>query len=143
MRGLRTVEMRFKQAQTNMLAVLEWFKTRNEVQELFSPTIETARGHDVWKRDFSGANGVFGVLFDEQYSSETMGLFVDSLKLFPVGSSWGGYESLIIYADPSHYRTATKWDNTNPLIRLHIGLESTDDLIEDLSAGFGRLNLAK
>lgn len=68
---------------------------------------------------------------------------MDDLELFGMGYSWGGYESLIIYADPSSYRTATQWDNTNPLIRLHIGLESTDDLIADLTAGFDRLNAQK
>lgn len=137
MRGLRTVEMRFKQAQTNMLAVLEWFKTRDEVQELFSPTIETARGHDIWKRDFSGANGVFGVLFDDQYSSEAMGRFVDSLKLFPVGSSWGGYESLIQPQDMNAYRS--NWTKKGQVLRFQIGFENPKDLIADLEQGIKNL----
>ncbi|MGH1455625.1 MAG: cystathionine beta-lyase [Alphaproteobacteria bacterium] len=137
MRGLRTVEMRFKQAQRNMLEVLEWFKIRDEVQELFSPTIETARGHDIWKRDYLGANGVFGVLFDEKFSDKDIGRFVDTLKLFPVGSSWGGYESLIQPQDMHAYRSS--WKKTGVFLRFQIGFENPEDLIADLEQGIKNL----
>ncbi len=137
MRGLRTIEMRLKQAQANMSEVLDWFKNRGEVQELFSPTIETAHGHDIWKRDFSGANGVFGVLFDEKYTDADIGRFVDALTLVPVGSSWGGYESLIQPQDMHAYRS--NWTKKGVFLRFQIGFENPSDLIADLEKGIKNL----
>lgn len=133
LRGLRTMKMRLKQAEENMKPVLEWFKMRTEVQELFSPILETARGHNIWKRDYSGANGVFGVLFKPEYGLEEIARFVDALKLFPVGSSWGGYESLIQPQDMKHYRS--NWDKEGIFLRFQIGFEDPQDLIDDLEQG--------
>ena len=137
LRGLRTIEMRFDYAEKNMRAVLEWFKTRDEVQKLYSPILENAPGHDIWKRDFSGANGIFSVLFDSKYSFDDIARFIDSLELFPVGSSWGGYESLVQPQDMKSYRT--KWEEEGVFIRFQIGNENPKDLIVDLERGIKNL----
>lgn len=136
-RGLRTIEMRYRQAAQNMYPVLEWFKSRPEVQELFSPMLETARGHDIWKRDFNGTNGLFSVLFQPEYSIERIAKFVNSLKLFPVGSSWGGYESLIQPQDMTAYRS--NWQKKGIMLRFQIGFEDPQDLIVDLENGIKNL----
>lgn len=133
MRGLRTIEMRFKHAQDNMRIVLNWFLGRAEVQEIFSPVLENAKGHDIWKRDFIGANGLFSVLFKPEFSREDICRFVNALTLFPVGSSWGGYESLIQPQDLRHYRT--KWEKEGQILRFQIGNEDPQDLIDDLMRG--------
>lgn len=137
LRGLRTLEMRMNYAQKNMHSILAWFEKRKEVQCLYSPILETNRGHDIWKRDFSGANGVFSVLFRPEYQKEDIARFVDSLELFPVGSSWGGYESLIQPQDMKFYRS--DWTEEGFFLRFQIGNENTKDLIADLEQGI--LNL--
>ncbi len=137
MRGLRTLEMRLDYAQKNMSPVLEWFKTRTEVQKLYSPMLEGNAGHDIWKRDFTAANGVFGVLFDHKYSIDNIARFVDSLELFPVGSSWGGYESLIQPQDMKSYRD--NWTEQGVFIRFQIGNENPNDLIADLEREIKKL----
>lgn len=136
-RGLRTIEMRYRQASENMYKVLEWFKGRSEVQELFSPVLETSRGHEIWKRDFSGANGLFSVLFKPEYNFADIARFVDALKLFPVGSSWGGYESLIQPQDMKAFRS--NWTKEGVFLRFQIGFEDPLDLIEDLENGIKNL----
>lgn len=130
LRGLRTIEMRYKQAENNMRQVLDWFKTRSEVQEIFSPLIETARGHDIWKRDFKGCAGLFSVLFKSEYTFEDVARFANALKLFPVGSSWGGFESLIQPQDMKAYRD--NWQKEGIFLRFQIGFEDPQDLIADL-----------
>lgn len=137
LRGLRTIEMRFRQVEKNMKDVLAWFGTRDEVQELYNPTLPYAKGHDIWKRDFKGANGLFGVLFRPEYTMKDIGRFVDSLKLFPVGSSWGGFESLIQPQDMKIYRS--DWKKEGVLLRFQIGHEDPADLIADLTQGIKNL----
>jgi len=141
-RGMRTLSVRLKQHMENGIKVAEWLRGRDEVHSVLHPALSDDPGHALWKRDFLGASGLFSFRL-KQAPKEAIAAFMDDLELFGMGYSWGGYESLVIYADPSHYRTATKWDNTNPLIRLHIGLEDTDDLIADLSAGFDRFSEKK
>ncbi|GLQ07535.1 cystathionine beta-lyase [Sneathiella chinensis] len=140
-RGLRTLSVRLKQHMENGIRVAEWLKGRPEVHSVLHPALSDHPGHDLWKRDFLGASGLFSIQL-KALPKPALAAFMDNLELFGMGYSWGGYESLIIYADPSSHRTATSWDNTNPLVRLHIGLESTDDLIADLENGFARLNKA-
>ena len=126
----------------NALAIAEWLKGRPEVAEVYYPALPDDPGHALWKRDFLGASGLFSFRLHE-VSEDAIAACLDDLELFGMGSSWGGYESLILPADPTSVRTATKWDNTDPLIRIHVGLEAVDDLIADLKSGFDRLNAAK
>lgn len=141
-RGMRTLSVRLQQHMANGIAVAEWLKGRDEVHSVLHPALPDDPGHAIWKRDFLGASGLFSFRL-KSVSMDAIAAFIDHLELFGMGYSWGGYESLVVYADPSSYRTVNQWDNTNPLIRLHIGLEAVDDLIEDLSNGFKRLNAAK
>ncbi|PHQ72251.1 MAG: cystathionine beta-lyase [Sneathiella sp.] len=141
-RGIRTLSVRLQQHMANGIAVAEWLTGRPEVHSVLHPALPDHPGHAIWKRDFLGASGLFSFRLNA-VSEAAIAAFMDHLELFGIGYSWGGYESLIIFADPSTYRTATTWDNSNPLIRLHIGLEAVDDLIADLGAGFKRLNSTK
>ena len=102
------------------------------------PALESDPGHAIWKRDFSGAASLFGVIL-KPVKWEAVGAMIDAYELFGIGSSWGGYESLAIRADIKNYRTATSWNPGGPLVRLHIGLEDPDDLIADLERGFAQL----
>lgn len=138
LRGLRTLEMRLGYAGRNVLPVMDWFKQRKEVQAIYHPTLTSNAGHDIWARDFSGANGVFSVLFDARYDFDTVAQFIDALDLFPVGSSWGGYETLVQPQDMDHYRS--KWDKKGVFIRFQIGNENPNDLIADLEQGIKKLS---
>lgn len=137
-RGMRTLEMRIEHSGKNMRPVLAWFEGRDEVQQLFSPVLENNSGHEHWKRDFSGFNGVFSVLFKPEYSFDDVANFIDSLQLFPVGSSWGGYESLIQPQDMKYYRN--NWNEEGQMIRFQVGFENPEDLIADLEQGIVNLH---
>ncbi len=130
LRGLRTLKMRMEKAGENVKPILEWFKDKPFVQKLYSPMLETNPGHENWKRDFTATNGLFSVLFQPHYDWEDIGRFVDALELFPVGSSWGGYESLIQPSDMKQCRE--NWPFDGVLLRFQVGNEHTDDLIADL-----------
>lgn len=134
LRGLRTLGVRLKQHEDNALKIAAWLNDRPEVETVFHPAFETCPGHDVWARDFAGSCGLFSFTLTAGDYADTAAL-VDDLKLFKMGFSWGGYESLILPSDPTASRTAIKWEANGPLIRLHIGLEDPDDLIADLTAG--------
>jgi cystathionine beta-lyase len=95
-------------------------------------------GHAIWKRDFTGASGLFSIVL-KPVPRDRVAAMLDGLSLFGMGYSWGGFESLILPFDPSAYRTATKWTAEGPAIRLHIGLEDVEDLKADLEAGLARL----
>mgnify|MGYP003631541920 CR=1 FL=1 len=137
LRGLRTLQMRLDYAEQNMRPVLDWFSGREEVQKLYCPALDDARGHDIWKRDFKGVNGLFSVLFKPDYTFESVARFIDSLELFPVGSSWGGYESLIQPQNMDLYRS--EWTEDGVFLRFQIGNEDAQDLIEDLERGIQHL----
>ena len=99
------------------------------------PALPEDPGHALWKRDFLGASGLFGVVLKPAPKAAVYAL-IDALDLFGIGSSWGGYESLILPTNPERGRTATRWAPEGPTLRLHIGLEDPQDLIEDLDRGF-------
>jgi cystathionine beta-lyase len=140
-RGVRTMAVRLEQHFKSALEVAGWLQSRPEVVRVLYPALGNDPGHALWQRDFTGASGLFGAIL--QPASETqLAAFFDGLELFGMGSSWGGYESLLIPADPAGYRTATEWNPPGPLVRLHIGLENPADLIADLEAGFARLRAA-
>ena len=138
LRGLRTIGVRMQHQQASALKVARWLQARPEVMRVLYPALENDPGHAIWKRDFTGAASLFGVIL-KPASNKATAAMIDALELFGIGSSWGGFESLAIRADPSKVRTATKWNPGGPLVRFHIGLEDTDDLIADLEQGLARL----
>ncbi|WP_172587318.1 cystathionine beta-lyase [Shewanella xiamenensis] len=139
-RGLRTLGVRMAQHEKNALKVANWLKTRPEVDHLRHPAFDTCPGHAFFKRDFSASNGLFSFVL-KQGDQEAVTALVENMQHFKMGFSWGGYESLILgIFGIEKIRSATQWDASKPLIRVHIGLEDPDDLIADLSAGFERFN---
>ena len=139
LRGLRTMELRLREAEKQGLALAQWFATRPEVKQVLHPALPDAPGHDIWKRDFLGASGLFSIILNPA-SDAAIAAMLDGLELFGMGYSWGGYESLVIPFDCASYRTATKWNPAGPGLRFQVGLEDVSDLIADLEAGFARLN---
>lgn len=140
LRGIRTIGVRLKQHQQSALKVANWLKNRPEVAKILHPAFESCPGHEFFKRDFTGSNGLFSFTLNCG-NREALTAFLDGLHHFKMGYSWGGFESLILgITNVNAIRSATNFDCEFPLIRLHIGLEDVDDLIEDLSAGFDRLN---
>lgn len=135
LRGLRTLGVRLRQHQDNALAVARWLKDRPEVSEVRHPALPDCPGHALWKRDFSGASGLFSFTLKDA-DDVVRSHFIDSLRHFGIGYSWGGFESLALPVDPHAIRTATSWKSSDPLIRLHIGLEDRADLIADLEQAF-------
>ncbi len=138
-RGLRTMAVRLKQHQATAKRLTEWLSTRPEVARVLYPALPTDPGHEIWKRDFKGASGLFGVEL-KPCSDAAIAAMLNGMKLFGMGWSWGGYESLIVPAHPT--RTATKFAASGPVIRIHAGLEDPDDLLADLDAGLERLKNA-
>ena len=137
LRGLRTLGVRLAHHQAGALRVARWLESRPEVARVMYPALEADPGHALWKRDFSGASGLFA--FELKPASEqAVAAFLDGLELFGLGYSWGGFESLAIPFDARSLRTATRWAPEGPTVRLHIGLEDVEDLIADLDAGLQR-----
>ena len=137
-RGLRTMAVRLARHQESALKIARWFASRPEVLRVMHPALESDPGHAIWKRDFKGASGLFSLVL-KPASEKQVYAFMDTLTLFGMGYSWGGYESLAIVFDCSEYRTATKWAPGGPTLRFHIGLEDPDDLIADLERGFAAM----
>jgi cystathionine beta-lyase len=141
LRGLRTLSVRLQQHYRSALDIARWLAARPEVIRVLHPGLESNPGHAIWKRDFTGASGLFGVVL-KPAPQKAVDALLDTVKLFGMGYSWGGFESLIIPFDCSDYRTATKWTPGGPTLRLHIGLEHVDDLKADLERGFAAFNAA-
>jgi cystathionine beta-lyase len=139
LKGMRSMGARLKQQQAAALDVARWLQDRSEVKRVLYPALEGNPGHHLWQRDFTGASSLFGVLLHET-SEEAVARMVDNYRYFKIGASWGGFESLVIPADPAAYRTAPPWDESGYLLRYHIGLEDPQDLISDLTDGFKRLH---
>jgi cystathionine beta-lyase len=138
LRGLRTLAVRLAHAQASAMKIARWMRERPEVKEVLYPALPGASGHDLWRRDFTGATSLFGVVL-HPVSAERIAAMLDGMELFSMGFSWGGFESLMIPTYPERTRTATTWNPGGPCLRLAIGLEDPDDLIADLEAGFARL----
>ncbi len=141
LRGLRTMGVRLARAQESGLAVARWFEQRPEVLRVLHPALPSNAGHAIWKRDFSGACGLFSIVL-HPVPEKAVNAFLNALTLYGMGASWGGYESLVIPFDCSNVRTATRWAPGGPAIRFHIGLEDVSDLIADLERGFAALAAA-
>lgn len=136
-RGLRTLDVRLERHQRTALELIGWFAGQPEVRRLLYPALASDPGHDIWKRDFNGASGLFGVVLDPLSAAERSAFF-NGLQLFKMGASWGGFESLMVPAWPPPVRSCSTPEE-GELIRVHAGLESAADLIGDLEAAFARL----
>lgn len=139
LRGLRTLPLRLQRHQETGLKLARWLAARPEVGCVLHPGLETDPGHALWLRDFTGACGLFGFTL-KTVPHRAVAAFMDGLKLFGMGFSWGGFESLIVTSHAT--RTACPRQSGEPLLRIHAGLEDADDLIADLAAGFERLKRA-
>ncbi|MBI1262458.1 MAG: cystathionine beta-lyase [Rhizobiales bacterium] len=138
MRGLRTLSVRLARHMETGLTLAKWFEDRPEVARVIHPALPTDPGHEIWKRDFTGASGLFSIVL-KTHAQDAVAAFVDHLELFGIGYSWGGFESLVMPQNPGDYRTATKWEAEGQLIRFHAGLEDVGDLIADLEAAFANM----
>ena len=142
MRGLRTLSVRLARHHKSGLEVARWLEQRPEVLRVLHPALPGAPGHDIWKRDFTGACGLFAVVF-KPVPEKALLAFLNALTLYGMGASWGGFESLAIPFDVTPYRSATKWAPGGPCVRIHIGLEDVGDLIADLERGLAAMVAAK
>jgi len=134
LRGLRTLPLRMEKQGANGLRIALWLRDQQEVAQVLHPALPGAPGHELWARDYKGACGLFGVVL-KPAPEAAVHAFLDALKVFGLGFSWGGFESLAIACDPQLQVRQYAPDYGGPLIRLHVGLEAPDDLIEDLRRG--------
>jgi cysteine-S-conjugate beta-lyase len=141
LRGLRTLAVRLARHQQSGIEMARWLTARPEVLRVLHPGLESDPGHTIWKRDFTGASGLFSVVL-KPASPKAVDALLDTVKLFGMGYSWGGFESLMIPFDCTPYRSATQWTPGGPTLRLHIGLENVADLKADLARGFEVFNAA-
>ncbi len=141
LRGLRTMALRLGHQGETGLELARWLTRRPEVARVLHPALPGDPGHELWKRDFTGCAGLFAFALETE-DVKAVGAMLDGLHLFGMGYSWGGFESLIIPANPQYTRSATQWQQPGYLLRLNVGLEDLDDLKADLAEGFARLNQA-
>ncbi|KHT26530.1 cystathionine beta-lyase [Pectobacterium carotovorum] len=142
-RGLRTLGVRLKQHQESSIRIAKWLSEQPEVAVVNHPALPECKGHEFYVRDFKGCNGLFSFVLKEKLSKEALANYLDNFEHFSMAYSWGGFESLILANQPEDLaaiRPVGGVDFTGTLIRLHIGLEDSDDLIDDLAAGFSRLS---
>ena len=132
LRGIRTMGVRLAAQMDAAMQVAHWLRKRPEVAQVLHPGLPGAPGHDIWRRDFTGACSLFGVEFLPSFTPEATYAFVEALELFGIGASWGGFESLAVPTTGNITRTAGSGVFAGPLVRIHIGLEDVDDLIADL-----------
>jgi cystathionine beta-lyase len=145
LRGLRTLDVRLRQHQASALQIAHWLAEQPQVNRVLHPALPSCPGHDLWARDFSGSSGLFSFVLNGGTDAARAAL-IDTLELFGIGYSWGGFESLAIPVDPARCRSATPWPpdgGANALVvRLHIGLEDPADLIADLAKGLAAFTMA-
>jgi cystathionine beta-lyase len=141
LRGLRTLGVRLARHYQSGLAIARWLEQHPDVARVLHPALQSDPGHDIWKRDFTGACGLFSIVL-KPAPEKAVHAFMNALALFGMGYSWGGFESLAILFDCTDYRTATTWSPGGPTLRFHIGLEDVGDLIADLERGFDAMRAA-
>ncbi|BCQ58137.1 cystathionine beta-lyase (plasmid) [Burkholderia gladioli pv. gladioli] len=139
LRGLRTMSVRLARHQESALKVARWLESREEVSRVIYPALPSHANHDLWVRDFAGASGLFSFV-TRPAPQASVSSMLNELSFFAIGYSWGGFESLAMQVDPRKMRSATTWTDEGHLIRLHIGLENPDDLIDDLKRGLERFD---
>jgi cystathionine beta-lyase len=142
LRGLRTMGVRLAHHNQAALTIARWFAQRPEVLRVLHPALESCPGHAIWKRDYTGACGLFSIVL-KPAPEAAVHAFIDALTLFGIGASWGGYESLVIPFDCTEMRSVTPWAPGGPAVRFHIGLEDIDDLTADLEGGFAAMAVAR
>jgi cysteine-S-conjugate beta-lyase len=135
LRGIRTMGVRLAAQMPAGLEVASWFAARPEVAQVLHPALPGAPGHELWKRDFTGACSLFGVVFKPEFTVDDTHRFVEALDLFGIGASWGGYESLALPTTGFVTRTAGSGEFAGPMVRIHVGLEDVADLLADLDHG--------
>jgi cystathionine beta-lyase len=140
LRGVRTMGVRMEHQMRSAIAVADWLRGRPEIREVLYPALPGARGHEIWKRDFTGACSLFGIVFRPDISREQIFAMAEALQLFGKGASWGGYESLALPSTGFLTRTATSGDLGGQAMRLHVGLEDVEDLKADLAQGLAVMN---
>ena len=141
-RGLRTLGVRLRQHHESSLRIAEWLAQHPQVARVNHPAMPGSKGHEFWKRDFTGSSGLFSFVLSKRLSDAELAEYLDNFSLFSMAYSWGGFESLILANQPeqiAHIRPDAEVDFSGTLIRLHIGLENVDDLQADLAAGFARI----
>ncbi len=138
LRGLRTMPTRLRRHHESALAVASWLSRQSEVARVIHPALPSHAGHEIFKRDFKGASGLFAFVL-EPLPAAALQKFFDASQLFGMGYSWGGFESLMIPFDPTAYQSVTQWTDPGQGIRMHVGLESASDLIDDLRNCFSQL----
>jgi cystathionine beta-lyase len=142
LRGLRTLGVRLRAQYAAGLEIATWLAARAEVARVLHPALDSCPGHEFFKRDFTGGCGLFGVVFQPQYSAKAVVAMIDALQHFGIGASWGGYESLVLPAAGTISRSAGTGVFEGPIARFHIGLEDTGDLIADLDQALAALRAA-
>ncbi|WP_228275119.1 cystathionine beta-lyase [Stakelama tenebrarum] len=140
-RGLRTMDVRLRAQGHAAMHIAQWLDRRPEVARVLHPGLPSCPGHEFFVRDFKGSSGLFSIVLNGGGERERAAL-IDGLRLFGIGFSWGGYESLALPVDPQKIRTVVPWEAEGPVVRLQIGLEDPDDLIADLDAGLMRFREA-
>ena len=141
-RGLRTLGLRIRQHGESSIKIAEWLENCSEISSVNHPALAQCKGHEFWKRDFSGSSGLFSFILKEKLNKKLLSQYINHFNYFKIAYSWGGYESLILPQQPEDLAIFRQINNINfhgTLIRLHIGLEHVNDLIIDLKAGFKRL----
>ena len=138
LRNLPTLKLRFDEHDASARKVATWLAARPEISKILHPAFPDCPGHEIWKRDFTGAGGLFSVLFDERYSEVQTDQFVNKLKLFKIGFSWGGAYSLCLPYRIKQMRQ--DWQHDGILVRFNIGLEDAEDLIADIEQALAALN---
>ena len=142
LRGVRTLSTRLERHQENGLTLARWLAKRSEVDRIIHPALKGCPGQAIWKRDFSGASGLFSVVF-KPVPLPALKTFFNTLNLVGIGFSWGGFESLAVHVSPERYRTASPWTDEGPVIRFHAGLEDIDDIKADIDNGFAAMARAQ
>jgi cystathionine beta-lyase len=137
LRGIRTLPTRLARHEASGLVLARWLAERPEVARVLHPALLGCPGHELWRRDFLGASGLFGLVL-QPTAPDRLAAMLEGMELFGMGYSWGGYESLLIPCLHAA-RSVTSLPDEGPLLRIHVGLEDPDDLIADLERGFGRL----